>query len=114
MTDLRQCPGPHAARGPSASAGFTLAEMLVALAVPVVQIALYANVPSTLEDGGLIQVGPSAAQLRSAVRAAYQRHAASGHPHDLDDDAAIEIAQQLARWLSQRELGAAAFEEAVA
>jgi len=97
-----------------ASTARMLVDEAVALAVPVVQIALYANVPSTLEDGGLIQVGPSAAQLRSAVRAAYQRHAASGHPHDLDDDAAIEIAQQLARWLSQRELGAAAFEEAVA
>jgi putative secretion ATPase (PEP-CTERM system associated) len=92
----------------------TMAEEALAIAVPVVQIALYASHTTALEGSGITEVGPSAAQLRSAVKAAHQRHDLSGRLHDLDDDAAIDAAQQLARWLSRRHSGAAAFEEAVA
>lgn len=102
------------ARCVMASPARTLVEEAQALAVPVVMVQLCGNPAVPIEGSGLIQVGPSAVQLRTAVRAANQYHGSSGQLHDLDDDAAIEAAQQLARWMRRRDVGAAAFEEAVA
>jgi putative secretion ATPase (PEP-CTERM system associated) len=103
-----------AARCVMCSSAKTLVEESLAMGVPVVHIALYAYSPSLLEGPGITQVGPSAVKLRAAVRAAQQRRGFAGQLEDLDDDAAIEAAQQLARWLTRRADGAAAFEEAVA
>jgi UDP-N-acetylglucosamine 2-epimerase (non-hydrolysing) len=91
-----------------------LADEAGALGVPVVLVQLSGGSGMALKGGGLTLVGPSAAQLRAAVRAAHQQHRAAGALLELDDDAATETAQQLARWLGPAGSSVVGPEEAVA
>ncbi|MBL8331296.1 MAG: AAA family ATPase [Rubrivivax sp.] len=84
-----------------------LVEEAAAWQVPSVIIQLYADAPCGPESGLVSRVGPSASQLRAAIRLAAQMRRPESGRADRDDDAMGHLAAALQRWLSRAASGRA-------
>ncbi len=81
-----------------------LVEQAQAVGVPSIVVHLYGKTQTESETSAVVQVGPSASQFKSALRAAVQANRSPTKPADLDDSAAQHAVQQIAAWLDRKSL----------